>query len=335
MLKAAVIGLNHIGRIHCRTYKEHPSAALAAVCDLDRELADRAAAEFGAKAYYDMNDMLEREEIDLVSVATGGVENGSHHYAPAMAAIAAGKSVLVEKPLSNDLGEAREMVDFAKERGVRLACNLNHRFTPMARKAKEWIDAGDLGTILFANMKLTIGNPKETSPWLHMRALHPHSFDVLRYFAGEARRVQAFMTKAPGRIVWSTASVNLEFESGAVGHLTGSYDMDNRHPIESCEVAGHRGRLVLDNVYESLTLYPHGQEEQRAYRNPVLGGFQGFDATFRARLDTFIREVEAQVPPNRIEGSGADGLAVQEIIEAAIRSQLAGGKVIDIRGSSQ
>lgn len=335
MLKAAVIGLNNIGRIHCRTYKDHPAAELAAVCDLDRELADRAAAAFGAKAYYDMNDMLEREHIDLVSVATGGVENGSHHYAPAMAAIAAGKDVLVEKPLSNDLGEAREMVKFAKEKRVRLACNLNHRFTPMAAKAKEWIRSGDLGTILYANMKLTIGNPKDTSPWLHMRALHPHSFDVLRYFAGNVRRVQAFMTKAPGRTVWSTASINLEFESGAVGHLTGSYDTDNRHPIESCEVAGDRGRFVLDNVFESLTLYPRGQEELRAYRNPVLGGLQGFDATFRARLDAFIQEIAAQVPPEGIEGSGADGLAVQEIIEAAIGSQLAGGKVIDVRGYSK
>ncbi|MDQ1913662.1 Gfo/Idh/MocA family oxidoreductase [Paenibacillus sp. GD4] len=330
MQKVAVVGLNNIGRIHCRSYGEHPDAELKAVCDLDRELADRAAALFGAKAYYDVNQMLEQEEIDLVSVATGGVENGSHHHGPAMAAIAAGKSVLVEKPISNDLGEAREMVSFAREKGVRLGCNLNHRFTPMARKAKEWVDAGDLGSLLFVNMKLTIGNAKETSPWLHMRALHPHSFDVLRYFAGDVKRVQAFMTKAPGRSMWSTASINLEFASGAVGHLVGSYDMDNRHPIEACEVAGHRGRFVLDNVYESLTYYPHGQEELRVYRNPVLGGFPGFDATFRSRIATFIQQLEEGVAPDRIEASGADGLAVQEIIEAAIQSQLGDGKVIDV-----
>ncbi len=332
--KIAVVGLNNIGRIHCRSYKEHPEAELVAVCDLNRELTDQAARMFGAKAYYDVSSMLEQEDIDIVSVATGGVENGSHHYAPAMAAISAGKSVLVEKPLSNDLGEAREMVSFAKEQGVRLGCNLNHRFTPMALKAKQWIDAGELGTLLFVNMKLTIGNPKESSPWLHMRALHPHSFDVLRYFAGDVKRVQAFMTKAPGRSVWSTASINLEFASGAVGHLMGSYDMDNKHPIESCEVAGQRGRFLLDNVYEALTLYRHGQEELSVYRNPVLGGFAGFDGTFRSRLDTFIRQVQAEVPPEQIEASGADGLAVQSLIEAAIQSQENGGKVIELTGAS-
>lgn len=163
-----------------------------------------------------------------------------------------------------------------------------------------------------------------------MRALHPHSFDVLRYFAGDVKRVQAFMTKAPGRSMWSTASINLEFASGAVGHLVGAYDMDNRHPIEACEVAGHRGRFVLDNVYESLTYYPHGQEELRVYRNPVLGGFPGFDATFRSRIATFIQRLEEGVAPDRIEASGADGLAVQEIIEAAIQSRLGDGKVIDV-----
>lgn len=333
-MKVAVVGLNHIGRIHCRCYLEHPDAELVAVCDLNRELADAVALQFGVKAYYDVNTMLEHAEIDIVSVATGGVENGSAHYAPVMAAIEAGKSVLVEKPISNSLEEAGEMVDRARQKGVRFGCNLNHRFTPMASKAKQWLEQGELGSLLFMNMKLTIGNAKESSPWLHMRALHPHSFDVMRYFAGDVKRVQAFMTKAPGRSVWSTASINLEFASGAVGHLTGSYDMDNKHPIEACEAAGHRGRFVLDNVYESLTYYPHGKEELRVYRNPVLGGFPGFDATFRNRLDVFVRQVKDQVAPELIEASGADGLAVQEIIEAAIRSHLTGGQVVDIAGVS-
>ncbi len=335
MLKVAVVGVNNIGRRHCRAYKANPDAELAAVCDLDRDLANSVANSFGVKAYYDVNTMLEREELDIISVATGGMENGSHHFSPVMAAIAAGKDVLVEKPISNRLEEAREMVGFAKEKGVRLGCNLNHRFTPMALKAREWIDNGELGALLFINMKLTIGNPKDESPWIHMRALHPHSFDVIRYFAGDIKRVQSFMTKAPGRTVWSTASINLEFASGAVGHLTGSYDMFNKHPIEACEVGGSSGRFVLDNIYESLTLFPHGREELKAYRNPVLGGFQGFEATFEMRLGSFVRQVKEQVSPERIEASGADALAVQEIIEAAIQSQLDGGKVIEVERVSQ
>jgi UDP-N-acetylglucosamine 3-dehydrogenase len=330
MLKVAVVGVNNIGRIHCQTYTDHPDVELVAVCDLNRELADSVAAHFRVNAYYELETLIDRENPDIVSVATGGKENGSHHFQPVMTAIAAGKDVLVEKPISNNIQEAERMVRFAKERGVRFGCNLNHRFTPAAKKAKFLIEAGNVGTPLYVNMRLTIGNANESSPWLHLRALHPHSFDVMRYFAGDVRRVQAFMTKASGRTVWSTASINLEFVSGAVGHLTGSYDIFGWHSIEACEVAGDQGRFVLDNVYESLTYYPHREEELRVFRNSIMNGMRGFNDTFRLRIDSFIQEVKGGVPPEQVSASGEDALAVQKIIEAAISSHEAGGGVVDV-----
>jgi predicted dehydrogenase len=330
LLKAAVVGVNHIGKIHCRYYQEHKDVQLVAVCDLNEALVKTVADEFKIKAYTDLKTMLKHEKIDCISIATGGKENGSHHYEPAMIAIEAGIDLLVEKPLSNCIKEAREMVEYARKQDVRLACNLNHRFVPAAHLAKEWIDKGELGTLLFINMKLTIGNPNESSPWIHLRALHPHSIDVIRYFAGDIRRVQAFMTKAPGRTVWSTASINLEFESGAVGHLTGSYDMDNKHPIEYCEVAGNKGRFIIDNVYENLTFYPHKSSEIKVVRNSVLNGMNGFNETFKNRINTFINDIQGSVKPEHIAGSGLDALAAQEVIEAAIRSQKENGAVIEI-----
>src|SRR5688572_22596923 len=110
VIKTAVVGLGGIGRSHCRTYKANPQAELVAVCDMDRARADAAAAEFGVPAHYDLAELLRTVPLDMVSVATAGVENGSHHYAPTMQALAAGKHVLCEKPLSNNLAEAREMV---------------------------------------------------------------------------------------------------------------------------------------------------------------------------------------------------------------------------------
>ncbi|MBS4176812.1 Gfo/Idh/MocA family protein [Lederbergia citrea] len=335
LIKVAVVGVNHIGKIHCRFYQQSEHVQLVAICDLNQELANTVASEFGVKSYTDVKLMLEQEDIDMVSVATGGKENGSHHYEPTMIAMEAGKDVLVEKPISNSIQEAREIVDFANEKGVRLACNLNHRYVPAASKAKDWIQQGKLGKLLFVNMKLTIGNPNETSEWIHMRALHPHSIDVIRYFAGDISRVQAFMTKAPGRTVWSTASINLEFTSGAVGHLTGSYDMDNRHPIEYCEVAGEKGRFVIDNVYENLTLYPHKSSELTVVRNSILTGAGGFNDTFHNRLNSFISQIREGVPPNQIDGSGADALAAQEVIEAAIQSQKNNGAVIEVPFTSR
>ncbi|WP_163537538.1 Gfo/Idh/MocA family oxidoreductase [Gracilibacillus sp. YIM 98692] len=330
MLKVAVVGVGNIGKIHCRYYSENPNVVLVAACDLIEERAQAMADLYGTQAYQDMGTMLEKEEIDIVSIATAGEENGGDHYRPAVMAIEAGKDVLVEKPISNNIEEARSMVRLAAKKNVRLVSNLNHRFVPAAYKGKELIDKGDLGRLLFLNMKLTIQNPKETSPWFHLRALHPHSVDVMRYFAGDIKRVQAFMTKAPGRSIWSTASINLEFASGAVGHLTGSYDMAGRHPIEYCEVAGNQGRFVIDNVYENFTFYPHDSDELLVLRNSIMTGVGSFQETFKNRLDHFVKQVQEGVEPDKMEASGAHALAGQEVIEAAIQSQMANGKVIEV-----
>jgi UDP-N-acetylglucosamine 3-dehydrogenase len=317
MLKVAVIGLGNIGKTHTRYYAQHKDAQLVALCDMLAERVDPVAQQYGVPAYHSLAEMLAAEQIDAVSVCTAGQENGGHHYEPAVQCLEAGKHVLVEKPLSNNIEHARAMVARARELGRLLGVNLNHRFTPVAARAKQLQEDGQLGEVLFVNMALWINNPNESSPWFHMRALHPHSIDVMRYFGGPIRRVQAFMHKGPGRQIWSNASVNVQFASGAVGHLTGSYDASMLHPIERCEVAGSKGRLVIENVYERLEFFPRQSLEKLVIDNPIMGGMTGFDDTFRARIDAFVRDVQAGGP---LTASGDDGLAAQEVIEAAIRS---------------
>jgi predicted dehydrogenase len=234
-----------------------------------------------------------------------------------MKCLDAGKHVLVEKPISNNIEHAREMVRHAKEQGVLLGVNLNHRFTTMADRAKQLQNEGALGEVLFVNMALWINNPNETSPWFHMRALHPHSIDIMRFFGGRIVKVQAFMHKGPGRKIWSNASVNMQFESGAVGHLTGSYDAANFHPIERCEVGGSKGRFVIENVFQRLEFFPRDTRDKLVVDNPIMGGMGGFDDTFRNRIDAFVADVQAGGP---LVASGDEGLAAQEVIEAAIRS---------------
>ena len=107
-LKVAVVGMGGIGMTHARCYKENPLAELVAVCDLVKEKADKAAEEFGCRAFYDEEEMLKcMPEIDVVSVTTSGYENGSMHYEPAMIALDYKKAVLVEKPICADVRDAR------------------------------------------------------------------------------------------------------------------------------------------------------------------------------------------------------------------------------------
>ena len=320
MLKVAVVGLGNIGNTHAPIYKADPLCELVAVCDIIPERADKAAAQYGVRAYYSVEEMLRNEKLDAVSICSAGVENGGDHFTPTMQCLEAGIHVLGEKPISNEIEKARQMVATANAKGVYYGINLNHRFVPPAAKAKQWVEEGRLGDLLLINMTMWIGNPNETSPWFHLRALHPHSLDIMRFFCGEVDRVHAFVNKAPGRVCYSNAQVNLEFSNGVVGHLTGSYDTDPRHNLERCEVMGTKGRFVLDNLYEELTFYPRGGQELTVIRNSIMGGLSGFNATFSNRIHRWLEQVSAGVPRAQIEGSAREGLAVQEIIEAAIRS---------------
>jgi UDP-N-acetylglucosamine 3-dehydrogenase len=317
MLRVAVIGMGGIGNIHARLYSQNKEARLVAVCDLLAERAEGAAQRFGVTAYRDAGEMLRAEEIDAVSVCTAGPENGGHHYEPVMTCLAASKHVLVEKPISNNIAHAREMVRYAKEQGVLLGVNLNHRFTAIADRSTKLIAEGALGEILFINMALWIDNPNESSPWFHLRALHPHSIDVMRTFGGPIARVQAFMHKGPGRSIWSNTSVNVQFASGAVGHLTGSYDASMLHPIERCEIGGSEGRIVVEDVTERLVFFPRRSVERLVIENTTMDRLGRFDDTFDNRINTFVAQVQAGGP---LDASGDDGLAAQEVIEAAIRS---------------
>jgi len=165
-----------------------------------------------------------------------------------------------------------------------------------------------------------IKNPNESSPWFQIKALHPHTIDVMRYFCGDVEAVQCFAAKAPGRSIWSTAQFNMKFKNGVVGSLTGSYDIERGHPMERCEVAGLKGRFVLDDMWREVTLYPAGDPEKTVYTNPVFGGYRDFTDTFVCRIHTFLEQVSGGAKPEEIDGSGADGLAAQKVIAAAIES---------------
>ncbi len=330
MQRVCVVGMGVIGNRHADMYKADPLAELVGVCDIIEERADAAAARLGVPAFYDQTEMLRAVKPDICSVTTGGYEYSSDHYLPTMVALEAGCHVLGEKPISNEISKGEEMVAKAKEKGLCYGINLNHRFTPAALLAKRWQEEGKIGPLLFVNMALWIMNPRESSPYFHLKALHPHSIDVMRYFCGDVEAVSCFATKAPGRTIWSTATFNMRFKNGCVGTLTGSYDIERGHPMERCEVAGTKGRFVIDDMYREATLYPAGNLEKTVYSNPIFGGMTCFEETFKNRIHRFLEQVDAGVAPAEIDGSGEQGLAAQKVIAAAIES-LNTGTIVKVK----
>lgn len=322
MLNVAIVGLGGIGNNHARCYQADSRCKIVAVCDILKDRADKAATAYEAPAFYSVSQMLASGiKIDAASMCTAGKENGGDHYTPTMELLGAGIPVLGEKPISNEVGKAREMVELACRKNLRYGIDLNHRFTPAALRAKEWLAGGRCGEINMINMFMWINNPNETSPHFHMRALHPHSIDVMRYFCGPVKKVHAFFKRGPNRVCWSNVHVNMLFESGVIGHLMGSYDgggPGHQWGLERCEIVGYDARIVIDDACEHLHFQPRKSIESESLH--FLGQMRSFGDTFASRIKRWVDQNIENARPEQIDGSGQEALAAQLVIEGAIQS---------------
>lgn len=348
-VKVGVVGLAGIGNRHAQCHKQDPLSDLVAVCDIARERADAAASKLGVKAYYSLADMLAGEpDLEVVDVTTGGNENGSWHYEPVMQALEHGRHVLVEKPVSNDVREARRMVAKADEQGVYFACNLNHYFTPPAERAKRYIADGEVGEIRYCLMKMGFSGGEETYggpardprhrdfPYFHAKAFLSHPFSVMRYLCGDITHVQAFFGRPgfrqrAGEVLLSQTSIHTRFVNDSTGYLLSTR---GDTPVGlggwwSIEVGGTHGTFCIENCIERITFWPAPRPGQRAPEPVVTDtGIKDFDQTFPRRIHAFMEDVSARVPRAALRASGRDALAALEYTWAAMESHEQGGALV-------
>lgn len=148
-LRHAVVGAGVIGRHHAKVAHELEEFELVAVADVVEERARELAGEYGARAYSDYVEMLEREELDTVSVCT---PHPTHHEV-AVEAMRHGVNVLTEKPMAATVSQCLEMIREARKRGVKLGVVFQYRFEPHLRRAKGLIEAGELGELYRALLR--------------------------------------------------------------------------------------------------------------------------------------------------------------------------------------
>ncbi|UCH35781.1 MAG: Gfo/Idh/MocA family oxidoreductase [Armatimonadota bacterium] len=316
MIRACVIGLTAAGGAHAAAYRGDTRSQLVGVCDTETQRAEELAARLKAPAFRDLDEMLATARPDLVSVCTRG-----DRIALVRQVLEAGCHVLCEAPLSREPTPAREVVALARARGLCLAADFNLRFTPAVVTAKRWIDDGRVGTPLFINTSLWWSCAgKSGDPPLLLWRIACHGFDLMRYLCGGIAQAQCFATQASQGGSWSSAQMNVRFASDIVGGLTVSTDMAARHPLARCEVAGTTARVVVDNIYEEVALYPHAEEDKTVITNSIFGGLGGYEDTYRCRVERLLEQLAASAGPDEIEGSGADALAAQASVDAAVAS---------------
>jgi predicted dehydrogenase len=260
--------------------------------------------------------------------------------------------VLVEKPISNDIQEARDMVAFASEKDVYLGCNLNHFFTEPATQAQQLVADGKIGEQIYCLHRMGFIGGEDTYkpgggpnfdgfPYAHVKAFLAHPFSLMRHFCGDITHLQAFMDRPSVRrhaadLMVSIASIHVKFQSGAIGYLFSSRG-DATMGLGgwwSFELGGTKGTFCIENCTEKLTYYPapvRGQSLGLGQQpTPVITdtGVKDFGVTFPTRIHAYLEDVTNRVPKHKLRASGRDALATLEYTFAAIESYESGGELV-------
>jgi len=327
-LRVCVLGTGNWGRVHIEAYWRNPNTELVAICgNTNRERAERMARQFGAKAYLDFDEMLEKERPDLVSLITPD----EAHYTPYKQALEAKVNCFFEKPLTLNVEEGRELVALARRQGVYCGINFNHRYTTPFQLVKQHVAEGKVGKPLHLHWRFTGGHypERQTLPLAHMLYMQSHGFNMLQTFGGAIRSIVGHAYDPRGTGQYTTASFSLQFESGAVGTFLAGVDGDYKDPdIYQFEMMGEQGRVRVDDAirrfeYAARPHFVQTHQEQKGAESLALvwnshffdDESRDFGRTTDRHLADFVRAMRAGEPePIPVE----EGLAALEAGQQAL-----------------
>lgn len=315
-LRVAVVGTGWIGAEHIALLSRL-GQRLVAVCDVDRERAE-SLAPGGAQAYADWRELLDREELDAVWIATPPL----HHAAPAIAALERGIPVYLEKPVARSLDDAAAIVAAAERTGAVCAVGYQWHGTEALEVLRRELE-GDRVALVVAR---SVG-PTASRPWFVDRAggggnileRGSHQIDLARAVAGEVVRVRTVAAGAPlaqsggseGDIE-DAATMLLEFEGGALGTLVVAWTRPGQHGFYSLDVVAADATLQLElDPSFSLTGQAHGRGVEHVDRVHPL------ERTARRFL-----EAVAAGDPDRVFCTPRDAAATLAVALACERSLL-------------
>ncbi len=260
-LRVGMLGCGEIGLTNARAVAIAPNAALVACYDPTPRLATGVADTYQAEVAASAEELVSRADIDAVFISV------PHHlHAPlAELAIAAGRHVIVEKPLADDLPAAARIVAAARSAQVAVSICFPHRYEPGALVAKGLIDAGVLGELGGSFIRLQLDKTpaywlggysgRATSDWRSSRARAgggvlimnlTHHIDLLRHFVGlEVQDVAALLGSTDEeREVEDAVTVALRYVNGGIGSIVGGSAVRGEMS-EELRVWGHDGHVVL------------------------------------------------------------------------------------------
>ncbi|MGC5628582.1 Gfo/Idh/MocA family protein [Georgenia sp. Z1344] len=342
-LRAAVIGAGYWGPNLARNFAMSTEWELVAVCDTDLERAGRLARRTGQPDVVgSVGELLARDDVDAVAIATPA----RTHHAIAMAAIAAGKHVVVEKPLADTTARGREMVEAADRAGTVLMADHTYCYTPAVLRIKELVEAGELGEILYVDstrINLGLVQPDVDVFW----DLAPHDLSILDFVLPGGLDPLSVAAEGADPLDAGKACVgylSLPQRSGAHVHVNVNWLSPTK--IRRMVIGGSRRTLVWDdlNPQQRLSIFDRGvdlarQEEvlgDTASRTDVTISYRTGD-TWSPALSEFeplglmVSQLAASVRDGSVPPTdGRSALRVLEVLEAASDSLAGRGRHVGL-----
>jgi predicted dehydrogenase len=251
-----VVGLGYWGPNVARNVAGHPRAELAWLCDRDPDaLAAAAFRHPQARTTASYTEMLDDPDLDAVAVVTPV----STHHELAVAALEAGKHVLVEKPLAASSEEAADLIKLAADQSLVLLPGHTFLYSPPVIKVKELLEAGDLGEVYFVSLSrvnLGLHQPDVSVVW----DLAPHDLSILNYWlGGMPKEVAAFTRSCVFPDTPDVAFINLRFETGTIAHLELSWLSPVK--LRRTSIVGSEKMVVYDDTSnEPIRIFDAGAE---------------------------------------------------------------------------
>lgn len=360
-LGIGLIGTGFMGKAHAFAYRaalaafpDIPVPRLEMIADVNDALAAKAAHQYGfARSTSDWRALVNDPKIDVVSITTPN----TLHKEMALAAIAAGKHVHCEKPLSPSLADSREMVEAAEQRGVVTQVGFNYIKNPLLKQAREMIAAGELGEITgFRGIHAEdyMHDPESPYSWRIdpvggpgvIADLGSHIIGMARFLLGPIRQVSADVrTVVKSRPVAKgaqerkdvkvddVARLLVDFGRGCGGTIEANWVATGRKMQLGFEISGDKGSLVFtqERLNELWFYRAGGDARTNGYMkieagppHPPYGEFcvasghqLGFNDLKTIEMGEFLRAI----------GGGAkagpdfrEAYEIQQVVEAAIMS---------------
>lgn len=248
-----IIGCGVIGPSHAGAVKECEETELRAVCDVVEEKAGKMAEDYGGEPCTDLKDLLERDDIDCVSICTPSGMHAEH----AIAAARAGKHVLCEKPIDISLASIDRLIQVCKAQQVKLGVIFQRRTYDATRIAREAVQGGTLGQMVLGDACLKYYRSPEyykSAGWRGTWALDGggalmnqgvHGVDQLLYIMGDVESVFARADHLVRDIeVEDTSVACLKYKSGAFGAIVCTTSV-NPGEGTRIELNGNLGTIIL------------------------------------------------------------------------------------------